>query len=513
MSDTASLYLFFALGIFVTFIVRRRRPQQFPPGPTPYPFIGNFTVIPSRNPWVTYAKWSHDYQSDLISVWEFGKLTILVNTHKAAKELFVRRSAIYSDRPHMTMIDLMGWDWNTALMPYSEKWRIRRRMLNQNFRAKAALEYRPSQRAKAEDLVRQLSENPDDFLPAVRVFAAATAMSVAYGHDIVSQHDRFVDIADRAFSMLSGAVFPGVMAVNAFPFLRHLPSWLPGTGFKEYARKCKLLTTEMQNSPWAFVKRKMNDGTARASLASTLMKAGEANGSGAEHEEAAKAVSAVAYAAGSDTTVSVLSTAILALLLHPSVVRRAQQEIDDVVGRDRLPDFRDRPVLPYVGAVAREVLRWQSIAPLGVPRTTLADDVYEGMFIPKGKTSPYLPKLRAMLHDPIKYPEPAAFKPERFLTPEGKLNDDDVSTVFGFGRRNCSGQHFADSSVWISIASILAIFTVVKAKDAAGDDMPVDVAYTDGMISHPRPFKCRLLPRDVKAEALVRALTDARGDS
>ena len=63
---------------------------------------------------------------------------------------------------------------------------------------------------------------------------------------------------------------------------------------------------------------------------------------------------------------------------------RAQAELDSVVGRERLPSFDDRADLPYVSAVCKEVLRWQVVANLGVPRASLADDVYEGMFIPKG---------------------------------------------------------------------------------------------------------------------------------
>ena len=74
----------------------------------------------------------------------------------------------------------------------------------------------------------------------------------------------------------------------------------------------------------------------------------------------------------------------LAMVLHPEVQARAQAEIDAVVGRDRMPSFADRDALPYIRAVVRESLRWRMVGPLGVPRTTVQDDVYEGYFIPKG---------------------------------------------------------------------------------------------------------------------------------
>lgn len=79
-----------------------------------------------------------------------------------------------------------------------------------------------------------------------------------------------------------------------------------------------------------------------------------------------------------------ISSAILALLLHPHVQARAQREIDAVVGRDRLPSFSDRDQLPYISSIAKETLRWKMITPLAVSHASSQDDVYNGMFIPKG---------------------------------------------------------------------------------------------------------------------------------
>lgn len=57
----------------------------------------------------------------------------------------------------------------------------------------------------------------------------------------------------------------------------------------------------------------------------------------------------------------------LAMTLYPEVYKRLQEEVDHVVGRDRLPSFADRPHLPYVSAVIKETLRWQTILPSGTP--------------------------------------------------------------------------------------------------------------------------------------------------
>ena len=79
-----------------------------------------------------------------------------------------------------------------------------------------------------------------------------------------------------------------------------------------------------------------------------------------------------------------LSTFVLLMMLHPDVQRQAQEELDRVIGGDRLPDFQDHNSLPYLHALLREVLRWHIVTPIALPHRTVADDEYNGYFIPAG---------------------------------------------------------------------------------------------------------------------------------
>ena len=91
------------------------------------------------------------------------------------------------------------------------------------------------------------------------------------------------------------------------------------------------------------------------------------------------------------------------MALYPEVQKKAQAEIDAVVGPNRLPDFHDRPSLPYINAVVKESSRWNLVTPLGsyrpflivivatilmsfkaVPHMSTIDDEYKGFYIPKG---------------------------------------------------------------------------------------------------------------------------------
>lgn len=69
---------------------------------------------------------------------------------------------------------------------------------------------------------------------------------------------------------------------------------------------------------------------------------------------------------------------------HPEIQKRAQKELDEVVGSHRLPQFSDRPSLPFIDAIVRESLRWQPVLPLGVAHRSIVDDEYNGYYIPKG---------------------------------------------------------------------------------------------------------------------------------
>ncbi len=158
------------------------------------------------------------------------------------------------------------------------------------------------------------------------------------------------------------------------------------------------------------------------------------------------------------------------MLCFPEAQKKAQEELDRVLN-GRLPYFRDEKDLPYVAALVKEVLRWKPVTPLGMSvnsgyeffvdrnrsGSTLFDERRRVQGVPYSKRCSYDRKclvgifpcflsasrqylsvhVRAMLHDEDDYPDPMAFRPERFLK-EGKLDTsvrDPSQMAFGFGRR------------------------------------------------------------------------------
>ncbi|KAJ7855936.1 cytochrome P450 [Mycena olivaceomarginata] len=415
----------------------------YPPGPKPKPIMGNFHDIPTELPWVTYMEWGRQY-GDVVHAQVFGTHIVVLNSLKAAVDLLEKRASIYSDRPTNPMALLMGWDFNFSVMPYGEKWR--RRLFHQHFRREAIPAHHPVQLKKIHGLL--------------------LIMAMVYGYDIKPKHDRFVYLADEGVKRFCEVALPGGFAVNTFPFLRHLPSWFPGCGFHRYAQDTSLLVDEMKNAPFDFVRQNMRDGVGRPSVLRELLEQNDRHGNSKQQEQMIKNVTALAFGAAVETTSTTLDVFIMAMALNPEVVRKAQHEIDTVVGLDCLPGFEHRPALPYCEAVVREVLRWRPIVPLGVPHATTEDDIYNDTDIVIGTI--VLANIWAMVHDESMYPTPDKFDPGRFLNADGQLNADDHTLAFGFGRRICAGRHAADATVWAAIVSILSTFNIAKAKDAVG---------------------------------------------
>ena len=194
-------------------------------------------------------------------------------------------------------------------------------------------------------------------------------------------------------------------------------------------------------------------------------------------------------AASSETTSTALSWWTLAMVAHPEYQRRAQAELDTVVGRSRVPTFSDISSLPYIQAMVKEVLRWRPPLPFSIPHCTTEDDWYDGMFIPKGTTC--VPNLWPCHHDPTAYGDDAAsFNPGRFLDSFGKVTSGPAETrgeghgTYGFGKRSCIGNLVANDALFIFMATSLWALSLERAYDDEGKEILVDTEsfFDTGMV-------------------------------
>ncbi|EGO21511.1 hypothetical protein SERLADRAFT_440764 [Serpula lacrymans var. lacrymans S7.9] len=474
------------LGVLVSlFVVRlmvnnreKHARCSLPPGPRPFPVVGNVMSVNSKEPWVTYTDWGKTY-GPLVYSRLFNKDVIVINSERIAKDILDRRSSVFSDRPTLITMDLFGWSWNVTFMPYGERWRQCRRLFHQTFRPEAALTYRPVQMCKVHQLLMNLLETPHEYGSHLQTMSSSIIMAIAYGYDTAPRHDAFVKVVEDALNLALGVITPERAALlGAFPFLIRLPYWFPGAGFQKKAQESRHVSKEQVDAPFRHVTQNLASNSLPPCICSDLLGRMKDGGNIQRHEGLVKDVAATAFSAASDTTSSAMLIFTLAMLQNPKVQAKAQAEIDAIVGRDRLPEFSDRASLPYIDAVPLSPSTIILTLQTGVAHAATADDIYEGYYIPKGAT--VMANLWAMSHDESIYPDPYEFKPERFLS-NGKLIDDVVSYAFGFGRRVCIGRHVADASLWAGITSILSVFNIKKALDDSGKEVEFEVQWTSGL--------------------------------
>ncbi|TFY81394.1 hypothetical protein EWM64_g2621 [Hericium alpestre] len=475
-----------------------------PPGPRPLPILGNMLSIPTTHPWKIYDKWCRDHNSDLMYLRLPGGNGILVlNTMKAATDLLVKRSTIYSDRPQSIMLsDLMGMSWVFGLMQYGDAWKQHRRLFHREFEGSAAVRMHALNAARR--LLQRLLNSNVNYARDMQLTTGDMILSATYGITPKSEDDYFIKLAEGLVGALA-VVAGGGFLVDLIPPMRWIPRWFPGGGFKKQADEWKGLGVTARSVPFNHVKEQLANGTAPPSVASHFLAAHqEDDESTNESKEFMQNILAEAYLGGAGATVGTLCTFTLAMALNPDVQKRAQAAIDEALHGERLPDFTDFGNIPYIDALINEVLRWHPGAPLGLFHSSNKDDVYEGYLVPKGTF--ISPNVWAILHDPAVYGEDVdEFRPERFLTKDGKRNDvPDSEIAFGFGRRICPGRPMGRDTLWITSASILATFDITNPVDKEGKPLdPASIEYSNSMSSRPPYFDCTFKLRSKAAGALV----------
>ncbi|KAK5129264.1 hypothetical protein LTR08_003643 [Meristemomyces frigidus] len=492
-----------ALGLLALFLVKKlfidrtTSSTPLPPGPRGLPIVGNVNDLPAPDV-PEYKHWLEhkDKYGGLSSVTVLGQTMIIIHDKAIAMELMEKRANIHSGRPYMKFgMKMCGWGDVLALLPYNQTHRLYRKYAYQQIGSKASImKYYTTQEAAVGHFLWRLNRDRGEHLVRhLQTEAADVILEMVYGYAVEPhKRDPLVDTVDEAMEQFSASAVPGKWAVDMLSFLEYLPEWVPGTGFKRTARLWKQTLMSVVDDPYVFVTSQMASGKGRPSFVSrSIEQARTEKALGAEEEHAIKWSAASLYTGGADTSVTTMDAFFLAMSMFPEVQRKAQAEIDRVVGTSRLPTFSDRKDLPYVNAIVEEAQRWHPIAPMGLPHAAETEDFIDGYRIPKGAL--LLPVIWWFTRDPAVYHDAETFKPERFSEP---YNEPPATTVtFGFGRRVCPGKALADSSLYLTFAQSLAVFDIRKALDAEGQEIEPEHTFGNGIIAKPAPFGVRATPR------------------
>ncbi|EKM55769.1 uncharacterized protein PHACADRAFT_195821 [Phanerochaete carnosa HHB-10118-sp] len=507
MNLLTALALIFLCTVVVVRAARRGGMRlPFPPGPPADPLIGHLRIMPGI---AVSAEVFHDWakqHGDVMSLNVLGRRLLILSSEEAATDLLDKRGLKYADRPSFPMYERIGWKDALPFLSYGQYFKKTRKMLHTLLEREKVSAFRPIEEQEACVMLYNFLNDPAGMERHVLRYSTAITMEIAYGHRILSNDDEHLKAAERILDILLEASQPSLLDVS--PLFENLPAWFPGAWFVKYIQEIKPRVLHDIQHPVSVTPLFQAAGTAKQSFVSQQLE--DLQREDQLTPESLYDLTTVAnqiFGGGSETSWHTITTFIACMLTNPDVQRKAQEELDRVVGDGRLPDFTDRDSLPYVECVVKETMRWHPVAPLGIPHKATEDDEYRGMSIPKGAT--VIANSRSITWDEHKFHDPLAFKPERFLPkPVGAGEVLPQGGVFGWGRRVCPGRHLADNMVWIGIVRILAVFDIGKAKDADGNVVEPQIEFTTSITSHPKPFSCDLRPRSAKATELIRQAYD-----
>ncbi|XP_069350612.1 cytochrome P450 1B1 [Eulemur rufifrons] len=482
---------------------RRRQPGSAPPGPFPWPLIGNALAV-GRVAHLSFARLARRY-GDVFQI-RLGSCPIVVlNGERAIYQALVQQGAVFADRPPFASFRVVSEGRSVAFGHYSEYWKTQRRAAYGTMRAFSTRQ--PDSRRVLEGHV--LGEMREMVALLVRgsaggafldprqltVVAVANVMSaVCFGCRYNHDDAEFVELLshNEEFGRTVGA---GSL-VDVLPWLQLFPNPVR-TAFRQFEQLNrnfsnfvldKFLRHRESLLPGAAPRDLMD-----AFILSAEKKAAGDSGDGGTQLDLENVPSTVTdiFGASQDTLSTALQWLLLLLVRYPEVQARVQAELDQVVGRARLPCLDDQPNLPYVMAFLYEAMRFSSFVPVTIPHATTANTSILGYHIPK-HTVVFVNQW-SVNHDPVKWPNPEDFDPARFLDKDGFINKDLTSSVmiFSVGRRRCIGEELSKMQLFL-FTSILAH----QCNFRANPNEPPKMNFTYGLSIKPKPFKINVTLRE-----------------
>ncbi|THH11537.1 hypothetical protein EW145_g596 [Phellinidium pouzarii] len=472
-----------ALVISATIFIKERKKGAselpLPPGPPGHWLFGN--EFPRSYAQRTYVKWAREY-GPVFSLKRGNTLSVFICGQQAAIDIMEKENASLADRPRIISAgEIMSGGKRMLMVGSGERFKKMRKALNSQMHIKVVEDYAPVQTCAAKNMLLDILDQPDLHLIHTKRYAASVILTLTYGKTTpTSYSDLEVQEINKCLARLSKAMLPGAFLVDTYPILRHVPGYTSSL-IQSHKEELALF-----RSMFDAVREKLQKNEAQPCFAKYLIE------KQAEYELADDELAYLAgsmFGAGVDTSATAISVVIMAAACFPDAQRKVQEQLDIIVGHDRMPSFDDMEALTEVTAFYLETFRWRPITVGGFAHRATKDIIYGPYRIPEGAS--VYGSHWAIGRDPDVYTDPENFTPSRWLTKQGEINNELKHFSFGFGRRVCPGQHVANRSVYISSACLLWAFNISQDPSS-----PIDpLAFTDTANAHPLPFRAKFEPR------------------
>ncbi|GLV43687.1 Cytochrome P450 304a1 [Carabus blaptoides fortunei] len=453
------------------------KPDNFPPGPIRLPLWGSYLFCLLENfnfPQVTLLRWAKKYGS-IYSMYLGYIPIIIVCDNESCKEVFTRtefdgRPDLYAARFRSVGFQKLGISFTDGPQWHEQRRFALRHLRDYGFgRRFEKLETLMAEQIQSViDFIKYAKYSPKDsdiirtdgcvLLPDILYPIMMNSVMSTFGVEpALPDTDRyrsFRKIGRGALDLLQGVHPTGI--INLLPWLRYV---LPEiTGYNKLAASNNALIPFFKSVIEEIKQTRVDDEEVRNfydRYNDTIRVNENDENSTFSDDQLLMLTIDFAFPTLAVTTTTVVQL-IYSLLHHPECQDKLLQEIDEVVGRGRLPILDDRQNMPYTESVIREVLRKETLLPLGIPHRVTEDTTLRGYTIPKN-TFVYTLLEGAHMDEKV-WGDPENFRPERFITEAGTLVKTDFSMPFGAGKRLCAGETFARNALFLIVTALYQNF-------------------------------------------------------
>ncbi|XP_025068850.1 cytochrome P450 2G1-like [Alligator sinensis] len=490
---------------------RMHKGGKLPPGPTPLPFIGNLLQVRTDETFKSFMEPEAHKPKELqgcdrclpppplqlkekygpvFTVYLGPRRVVVLCGHEAVKEALVDQAEEFSGRGELASIERNFNGFGVALAN-GERWKQLRRFSLTTLRnfgmGKRSIEERIQEEAQylLEEL-RKTKAQPFDPTFYLSRTVSNVISSVVFG-------SRF-DYEDKQFLALLRMINESFIEMSTpcqlYDMYSCIMQYLPGRHNRVY-----YLVEDLKD----FIAERVRANQATLDLNSPRdfidcfliqMEKERKNPNSEFNLKNLVLTTLNLFFAGTETVSSTLRYGFLFLMRYPKVQEKVHQEIDQVIGRNRIPASEDRMSMPYTDAVIHEIQRLTDIVPMGVPHTVIRDTQFRGYTLPKG--TDVFPLLGSVLRDPKYFSQPDAFNPGHFLDENGRFKKNDAFVPFSSGKRFCFGDMLARMELFLFVTSILQHFRFESPIDRQDLDISPKLV---GFATLPRDYKICLIPR------------------
>ncbi|XP_056392995.1 cytochrome P450 2K1-like isoform X2 [Hyla sarda] len=455
-----------------------------PPGPTPFPFIGNLNLVDLNKPHQSLMELSEKY-GEVFTVHFGPRKTVVIAGYKAVKEALVTRAEDFGERASSPIFDLTFKD-HGVVFSNGEVWKTMRRFALSTLRdfgmGKKTVE------AKIQDELIPLIEKfkshngkPFETHSIINYAVSNVISSIIFGQrfeydDPIFQNlIRMLDENNKLFGT------PKVMMYNFYPLIGSILG-LQKTlvrnirDLKSFILKC--------------VKKRRLEYDANdigGFIDAYLMKQEQELKKPETYFDEENLICSVLdlFDAGTETTSTTIRWGILLMMKYPEIQKKIQDEIKTHIKPGQLPTVEDRKKMPFTDAVIHEIQRFTNIVPLNVSRSPPTDVYFHGYCIPKG--TEIIPFLTSVLYDKTQWKTPYDFNPNHFLDDNGKFVRPDAFMPFSAGKRVCAGESLAKMELFLFFTGLLQAFTFHLPPGVPKEDLSLKPAV--GFVLAPLPYK------------------------